>query len=154
VLLDADLAILYNVSTRELVQATKRNASRFPFDFMFQLTPEEYAALRSQTVISNSRVARGGRRYCPYAFTEHGVAMLSSVLRSQRAVQVNIEIMRAFVRLRRILAAHADLAARLDELEERYDARFKTVFDAIRSLMTPVSRTRRRIGFRVMKSIA
>jgi hypothetical protein len=109
-MLDRDLADLYGVTTRELVQAVKRNLDRFPEDFMCQLTAEEFTALRSQSVISNVRTGRGGRRYPPYAFTEQGVAMLSSVLRSPRAVRVNVEIMRAFVRLRGILASHEDLA--------------------------------------------
>jgi ORF6N domain len=152
VLLDTDLAALYEVSTRALVQSTKRNASRFPSDFMFQLAPEEVAALRSQNVISKRQQGSGGRRYRPYAFTEHGVAMLSSVLRSPRAVRVNIEIMRAFVRLRRVSAAHADLAARVDDLEDRYDEQFKIVFDAIRKLMAPSVSVCRRIGFRVAKA--
>jgi len=133
VMLDADLATLYEVETRMLVQAVKRNIERFPADFMFQLSKEEFANLRSQTVTSNW----GGRRYPPYAFTEQGVAMLSSVLRSKRAVQVNIEIMRAFVRLRRMLETNKDLAQKLDALEQKYDERFKIVFDAIRQLMTP-----------------
>jgi hypothetical protein len=122
VLLDADLATLYGVETRTLVQAVGRNRDRFPDDFMFRLSAEEFAALRSQSVISKGR---GGRQYAPYAFTEQGVAMLSSVLRSDRAVQVNIEIMRAFVRLRSMLAQHAELARRLDDLERRYDGRFR-----------------------------
>jgi hypothetical protein len=147
VLLDSDLARLYEVTTRVLIQAVKRNAERFPSDFMFQLTPGEQAALRSQLVISNGGKKRGGRRYRPYAFTEQGVAMLSSVLRSKRAVRVNVEIMRAFVTLRRVLATHADLARRLDELEQRYDHRFKVIFDAIRGLMAPAASSRRRIGF-------
>lgn len=130
VMLDADLAILYGVPTKALVQAVKRNASRFPEDFMFQLTAEEDTALKSQTVTSN--VGRGGRRTRPYAFTEQGVAMLSSVLRSPRAVAVNIEIMRAFVRLRAMLGAHAELAHKLASLERKYDAQFRVVFDAIR----------------------
>ena len=144
VLLDADLAALYGVETRVLVQAVRRNAERFPPDFMFQLTREEFAALRSQSVISSGR---GGRRYPPYAFTEQGVAMLSSVLNSPRAIRVNIEIMRAFVRLRRMLASNADLAHRLDELEQRYDEHFRVVFDAIRQLMTPPDPPRRRLRF-------
>lgn len=150
VILDADLAGLYQVETRVLVQAVKRNRERFPDDFLFQLTDEEFAILRSQSVIASSW---GGRRTRPYAFTEQGVAMLSSVLRSPRAVHVNIEIMRAFVRLRQILATHADLARKLDELEERYDAQFRIVFDAIRELMAPSEQqTKRRIGFRTGKS--
>ncbi len=160
VLLDADLAELYGVETRALNQAVQRNLDRFPADFMFQLTQREMDAfLRSQTVTSNGgnrdesetagvlprsqivmskreRTA-GGRRYLPYAFTEQGVAMLSSVLRSKRAVAVNIEIMRAFVRLRQMIASHADLARKLATLEKKYDQQFKAVFEAIRELMAP-----------------
>lgn len=152
VMLDAHLAQLYGVKTRVLVQAVKRNAARFPEDFMFQLTPDESQNLRSQFVTSSLRVRSGpsswgGRRYRPYAFTEQGVAMLSSVLRSKRAVRVNIEIMRAFVRLRAILATHKDLARKLEELEKRYDAQFRVVFDAIRQLMSPPAKPRRHIGF-------
>jgi hypothetical protein len=146
VMLDSDLASLYGVETRALVQAVQRNLDRFPDDFMFQLTRDEFDDLRSQTVTSSP--GWGGRRYPPYAFTEQGVAMLSSVLRSKRAVQVNVEIMRAFVRLRRLLAEHAELARKLDALEKKYDAQFKVVFDAIRELMTPPPPERRRIGFR------
>ena len=145
VLLDADLAALYGVATRVLVQAVHRNRQRFPEDFMFQLSEEELARLRSQVGISNP--GRGGRRYRPYAFTEQGVAMLSSVLRSARAVQVNIEIIRAFVRLRQLLTSHADLARHLDELEQKYDAQFKVVFEAIWQLMAPPTRQQRQIGF-------
>lgn len=136
VMLDSDLAELYEVETRALVQAVKRNLARFPDDFMFQLSAEEETFLRSQIVISKTP-GRGGRRYRPYAFTEHGVAMLSSVLNSPRAVQVNIEIMRAFSRLRRILASHVELARKIARLEKKYDARFRVVFDAIRALMEP-----------------
>jgi hypothetical protein len=145
VMLDADLAELYEVETKELNQAVKRNLERFPEDFMFRLTDDEAAALRSQSVTSNE--GRGGRRYHPYAFTEQGVAMLSSVLRSPRAVQVNIAIMRAFVKLREILASHRDLARRLEEMESKYDVQFRAVFDAIRELMKPPEKPRRRIGF-------
>jgi len=145
VMLDADLAGLYGVETRVLVQAVKRNLERFPEDFMFQLSREEFAVLRSQSVTSSDW---GGRRYPPYAFTEQGVAMLSSVLRSQRAIQVNIEIMRAFIRLRQMLASHAELARKLDALEKKYDAQFKDVFEAIRQLMAPPEQQRRAIGFR------
>lgn len=145
VILDADLAVLYSVATRVLVQAVHRNRPRFPDDFMFQLSEDEFRHLRSQPGISNP--GRGGRRYRPYAFTEQGVAMLSSVLRSERAVQVNIEIMRAFVRLRQLLASHEDLAQRLDELEQKYDEQFKVVFEAIRQLMTPPAPPQRQIGF-------
>jgi hypothetical protein len=145
VMLDADLAALYGVETRVLVQAVKRNLERFPEDFMFQLSREEFAILRSQSVTSSDW---GGRRYPPYAFTEQGVAMLSSVLRSQRAIQVNIEVMRAFIRLRKMLASHVDLARKLDALEKKYDAQFKEVFEAIRQLMVPPEPKRRAIGFR------
>ena len=145
VILDRDLAALYQVEVKALNQAVKRNRERFPPDFMFELTAEETRALRSQFV--TSKPGRGGRRYAPYAFTEQGVAMLSSVLRSDRAVQVNVEIMRAFVRLRRFLQTNVELARKLAALEKRYDARFRVVFDAIRELMDPPKRPRRRIGF-------
>jgi len=146
VMLDADLAELYGVETKQLIQAVKRNIFRFPSDFMFQLNKKEFENLRSHFGTSSHW---GGRRYQPYAFTEQGVAMLSSVLRSKCAVQVNIEIMRTFVRLRRILASHAELARKLDALEKKYDAQFKVVFDAIRELMRPPEPKRRPIGFRV-----
>jgi hypothetical protein len=145
VILDADLATLYGVETRSLVQAVKRNLQRFPGDFMFQLTAEEAALLRSQTGIS--RGAHGGRRYAPYAFTEHGVAMLAAVLNSPRAIQVSIEIVRAFVRLRAMLAGNAELARKLTALEKKYDAQFRIVFDAIRDLMALPAKPRRPIGF-------
>jgi hypothetical protein len=151
VLLDRDLAVLYGVPTRVLVQAVKRNPGRFPPDFMFQLTGEELRNWRSQIVMSNSN-ARKGLRRCPYAFTEQGVAMLSSVLRSGRAVAVNIEIMRAFVRLRGLLASHAALERRLEALEGRcdgQDARIEAVFSAMEELMTPPEpEAKPRIGFR------
>lgn len=144
VMLDYDLARLYDVETRVLLQAVKRNLERFPSDFTFQLTREESQNLRSQTVMSSW----GGRRRLPFAFTEQGVAMLSSVLRSTRAVHVNIEIMRAFVRLRRLAASNAELRRKLDELEKKYDAQFTVVFDAIRQLMEPAPvPPKRRIGF-------
>jgi hypothetical protein len=146
VMLSHDLAALYGVEARVLVQAVKRNAARFPADFMFQLTHEEVAILKSQFVTSSWG---GARRAHPYAFTQEGVAMLSGVLHSGRAVQVNIEIMRAFVRLRRMLQANADLARRLEMLESRYDAQFKEVFDAIRELMLPPKIPKRQIGFKV-----
>jgi hypothetical protein len=145
VMLDADLATLYGVETKRLVEAVKRNIERFPDDFMFQLTKDEFGILRSQIATSSEW---GGRRYPPYAFTEHGILMLSSVLRSRRAVDVNIEIMRTFVRLREMLSSHKDLARRLDNLEKKYDAQFKVVFDAIRQLMAPPApKPSRRIGF-------
>jgi len=146
VMLSTDLAELYQVEPRVLVQAVKRNISRFPKDFMFQLTEEEFSNLKSQIVISSWG---GLRRARPYAFTEQGVAMLSSVLRSKRAIQVNVEIMRAFVRLRRMLASNKELARRLDALEKKYDAQFKVVFDAIRELMKPPESKKRPIGFLV-----
>jgi hypothetical protein len=147
VMLDEDLTGLYRVETRELVQAVKRNVERFPGDFMFRLSSQEVLGLRSQIVISRS--GHGGRRGAPYAFTEQGVAMLSSVLRSPRAVQVNIEVMRAFVRLRRLLLENADLARKLAELERKYDGQFRVVFEAIRELMEPAAEAEpgRRIGF-------
>lgn len=147
VMLDSDLAELYQVETRVLVQAVKRNLARFPEDFMFQLSPEEDAFLRSQSVISKPQ-GRGGRRYRAYAFTEHGVAMLSSILNSPRAIEVNIEIMRAFSRLRRILTSHVELARKIKRLEKKYDARFKIVFEAIRALMEPPEAQQRgKIGY-------
>ena len=145
VMLDADLAELYGVATKVLIQAVKRNAERFPVDFMFQLTRDEFANLRSRFVTSSW----GGRRYPPYVFTEHGVAMLSSVLNSGKAIHVNVEIVRAFVRLRRLLGSHEELARKLAELEKRYDAQFRVVFDAIRQLMAPPTKPRRAIGFKV-----
>ena len=156
VMLDADLAELYGVSVGRLNEAVRRNADRFPYDFMFQLTKEEFEFLKSQSVpadlksqIAISSSGWGGRRHPPYAFTEQGVAMLSSVLRSKRAIAVNIEIMRAFVRLRQILATNADLARKLDALERKYDAQFKVVFDAIRRLMAVPKPKKRKIGFLV-----
>ena len=146
VILDADLAEMYGVPTKSLNLAVKRNRDRFPDDFMFQLTVEEADGLRFQ--IETSKPVRGGRRYRPYAFTEQGVAMLSSVLRSSRAVQVNIAIMRAFVRLRELLLTNAGLARKLDEMEKKYDSQFKVIFDALRQLMTPPDPPRRRIGFK------
>ena len=144
-MLSIELANLYQVEPRALIQAIKRNLNRFPGDFMFQLTAEEWENLKSQFVISSW----GGVRTPPYAFTEQGVAMLSSVLNSDRAVQVNIEIMRAFVRLRQLLASNADLARKLESLEKKYDEQFKVVFDAIRQLMSPPEPKRREIGFHV-----
>jgi phage regulator Rha-like protein len=145
VMLDADLATLYGVETKALVRAVKRNLDRFPEDFMFQLTKAEFDNLRYQSGTSSSW---GGRRFPPYAFTQHGVTMLSSVLQSERAVQVNIEVVRTFVRLRRILATHESLARKLATLEKKYDAQFRMVFDAIRELMAPPPANKRRIGFR------
>ncbi|MDX9714144.1 MAG: ORF6N domain-containing protein [Dissulfurispiraceae bacterium] len=145
VMLDADLAELYGVETKMLVRAVKRNAERFPADFMIQLDMNEFDNLRFQFGTSSRW---GGRRYLPYAFTEQGVAMLSSVLNSKRAVQVNIEIMRAFVKLRQMLSSNAELARRLNTLEKKYDSQFKAVFDAIRQLMIPPEPKKKKIGFK------
>jgi hypothetical protein len=159
VMLDAELAALYGVETKVLVQAIKRNIERFPADFMFQLSAEEFANLRSQFVTSSS--GYGGRRYAPYAFTEQGVAMLSSVLNSPRAIAINIEIMRAFVQVRAMAATHQDLAKQLTELQDKTEllamshdtfsrntrAQLKQVFDALRELMTPPDPPKRPIGF-------
>jgi hypothetical protein len=133
-MLDYDLATLYGVETRALKQAVRRNSDRFPSDFMFELADNEVAAMVSQNVIPGLGKLGGAR---PMAFTEQGVAMLSSVLRSRRAVQVNIAIMRAFVRLREMLLSNAGLARKLADLERKYDSQFKAVFDAIRQLMAP-----------------
>jgi len=148
VMLDADLAVLYGVPTKRLAEQVRRNSRRFPADFMFRLTAVEARILRSRIATSSFGRGWGGRRYAPYAFTEQGVAMLSSVLKSPRAVQVNIAIMRAFVRLRGLLASSEALARKLDALERKYDAQFKVVFDAIRQLMSPPAAGRRTIGFR------
>jgi len=145
VMLDVHLALLYDVETRALIQAVKRNIDRFPDDFMFQLTNAEFDGLKSQNVISSYW---GGRRYTPYAFTEQGVAMLSSVLRSNRAVHVNIEIMRAFVQLRQLMDSHKELKVEIKKLERKCDKQFKVVFEVIRQLMTPPkSKNKRTIGF-------
>ncbi len=133
VMLDMDLAVLYGVGTRDLNKAVSRNPERFPDDFMFRLNKKEFKNLMFQFGTSSW----GGTRKMPYAFTEHGILMLSSVLKSCRAVQVNIQIMRAFVKLRQLLSTHKDLARKLEELEKKYDAQFKSVFDAIKLLMTP-----------------
>ena len=149
VMLDGDLARLYGVEVKALNQAVKRNADRFPPDFMFQLSWEEAERSRSQIVTLNERRSQGTNvKYRPFAFTEQGVAMLSSVLKSRRAAQTNVEIMRAFVRLRGLIGHNRELARRLDTLESKYDHQFKAVFDAIRGLMTPpVPAPKRRIGF-------
>ena len=144
VIMDKDLATLYGVTTGNLNKAVSRNLDRFPEDFMFQLTKEEFENLKFHFGISSW----GGTRKLPRAFTEQGVAMLSSVLNSERAVKVNIEIMRAFVKLRQMLASNAELARKLNALEKKYDVQFKAVFDAIRQLMTPPDTKKARIGFR------
>jgi hypothetical protein len=151
VMLDRDLAELYGVTTGNLNKAVKRNLDRFPPDFMFQLKQEEYESLRFQFGI----LKKGQHsKYLPYAFTEQGVAMLSSVLRSKRAVHVNIEIMRAFVRLRQFLSAHKELEQKLEEMEMKYDEQFQVVFEAIRQLMTPPDPPRKRIGFEAKEAAA
>lgn len=149
VMLDRDLATLYGVATKVLKQAVRRNIARFPDDFMFVLNPAEFQNWRSQFV--TSKADRKGLRYAPMAFTEHGILMLSTVLSSERAIQVNIEIMRAFVRLRQMLASDAELSRRLNDLETKYDRRFRVVFDAIRQLMASPARRRKEIGFRSKK---
>jgi len=153
-MLDEDLADLYGVETRVLVQQVKRNMKRFPADFMFQLTKAEAEALRSQFVISNE--GRGGRRYAPYVFTEQGIAMLSGVLRSDRAIAVNIEIMRAFVELRRIASSYKALQERLETLEremtgrlDEHDEQLDQIFKALHQLIAPPQRPKRPVGFRI-----
>jgi hypothetical protein len=150
VMLDEDLADLYSVETKRLIEQVKRNLERFPDDFMFQLRKDEAAALRSQ--IATSNVGRGGRRYAPYVFTEQGVAMLSSVLRSKTAIAVNIEIMRAFVELRRVASSYAAIEKRLEQIERgmgEYDEQLEQIFSALRQLITSPSQPQRPIGFRV-----
>ncbi|MBI3597783.1 MAG: ORF6N domain-containing protein [Nitrospirae bacterium] len=149
VMLDSDLAELYRVTTKVLVQAVKRNQERFPDDFMFQLSKAEFSILRSQFVTSSW----GGRRYSPFAFTEQGVSMLSSILQSKRAIQVNVQIMRTFVRLRRMIASQESLTRKLNDLEKKYDAQFRVVFDAIRQLMAQPEPRDKKIGFRTRESI-
>ncbi|HHT9108278.1 MAG TPA: ORF6N domain-containing protein [Candidatus Wunengus sp. YC63] len=144
VMLDRDLANLYQVETKVLNQAVKRNIQRFPDDFMFQLTREEFNSLRSQIVT----LKRGQhRKYLPYVFTEQGVAMLSSVLNSKRAIQVNIQIMRAFIKLKEMLSTHKDLKQKIEEMEKKYDYQFKIVFDAIKQLLEPPEEPKGKIGF-------
>ena len=147
VMLDADLAEIYGVPTKRLNEQVRRNPGRFPPDFMFQLTDAEAKTLRSQFATSNA--GRGGRRYRPFAFTEHGALMLANVLNSERAAQTSVQVVRAFVRLRQLLATNAGLSRQFAALEKKYDAQFKIVFDAIRQLMTPPEPKRREIGFHV-----
>jgi hypothetical protein len=159
VMLDSDLATLYGVEARALNQAVARNRKRFPSDFMFQLTDKEYERIRSQFVtrstgasVNSSQIVMSsrkyrGRRYRPYAFTEQGVAMLSSVLRSERAVEVNIAIMRTFVQLRRLMDTNRDLARKIEALEKKYDEQFAVVFEAIKQLITPPAPAKKQIGF-------
>jgi len=150
---DSDLAKLYGVSTKNLNKGVKRNAKRFPSDFMFQLTSKESGFLRFQSGTSNQS-SHGGRRYLPYVFTEQGIAMLSSVLRSERAVQVNIAIMRAFVQLRSLLATHDELRRKIEEMERKYDARFQAVFATIKQMLEMPIPTKRQIGFHAATELA
>jgi len=145
-MLDSDLAELYDVTTKRLNEQVKRNRDRFPTDFMFQLNPEESRRLRSQ--IATSKIGRGGRRYQPYVFTEHGALMLASVLNSEAAIRASIQIVRTFIRLRELLATHRELARKLEQMEKKYDAQFKAIFDVIEQLMEPPEKTERKpIGF-------
>ena len=152
-MLDADLAALYGVTTKRFNEQVKRNARRFPPDFTFQLTQQEYADLRSQ-IATSKPAAHGGRRHLPYVFTEHGAIMAASVLNSPRAVQVSIIVVRAFVRLRQMFQSNVELARKLKALEMKYDGQFEIVFQAIRELMAPPAASRKRIGFRPAKSSA
>ena len=145
VMLDSDLAALYEVKTKSLNLAVKRNETRFPEDFMFQLTEDEFERLRHQ--FETSKQGRGGRRYLPYAFTEQGVAMLSSVLNSERAVQVNIQIIRAFTKIREMLQVHKVLWRKIEEMEKKYDENFRVVFKALKELLEPPERPKPKIGF-------
>ena len=148
VMLDSDLAALYGVTTKVLNQAVKRNRSRFPEDFIFRLTIEEVAELNRSQFVTGSQKHRDPR-FLPYAFTEHGALMLANVLNSERAAQTSVQVVRAFVRLRQMLASNAELARKLEALEKKYDAQFKVVFDAIRRLMSPPEIKRKEIGFHV-----
>jgi hypothetical protein len=146
VILDADLAELYGVTTKRLNEQVRRNRDRFPPDFMFQLTEEEFAILRSQ--FATSRSGWGGRRYPPFVFTEHGAIMAANILNSPQAIAASVTVVRAFVRLRQMLASHADLARKLEDLEKRYDSQLKQVFTAIRALMaSPGDPSNKRIGY-------
>src|SRR5437588_12113511 len=145
VILDSDLAKLYGVTTARLNQQVRRNTERFPDDFMFELMKEEYDSLMLQ--FATSKGGRGGRRKLPLVFAEHGAIMAANVLNSERAVRTSVEVVRAFVRLRQILASNAELARKLEELEKKYDRQFKVIFDAIRQLMTPPEPKRKQIGF-------
>lgn len=144
VMLDSDLAALYGVTTKRLNEQVRRNLKRFPADFMYQLSQEEFESLKSHFATSSSR---GGRRTRPYVFTEQGIAMLSSVLNSDRAIDVNIQIMRTFVKLREMMASHRDLAKKLADLEKKYDGQFQIVFEAIRQLIEQPESPKRKIGF-------
>ena len=149
VMLDSDLAELYDVETKVLNQAVKRNIARFPEDFMFQLNKEEALELSRSQIVT---LKRGQNiKYLPHVFTENGVAMLSSVLNSERAIQVNIQIMRTFTKIREMLSSHKDLRHKIEEMEKKYDSQFKIVFNAIKELMTPPEKQVRKIGFKIEK---
>lgn len=145
VMLDEDLARIYGVSTKRLNEQVRRNLNRFPSDFMFQLTYQEVTLLRSQ--FATSKEGKGGRRYYPYVFTEHGAIMIANILNSETAVEASVQVVRAFIRLREFLISHADLARKITEMEDKYDGQFKVVFDAIRKMMIPSIPEKRRIGF-------
>lgn len=147
-MLDSDLAELYGVETKRLLEQVKRNIDRFPADFLYQLTEKEFTHLRSQFATSK----RGGRRYPPYAFTEQGIAMLSSVLHSERAIKVNITIMRAFVKLRELLLSNKDLNRKMQEMEAKYDKQFRIVFEVLQQLMEMPDKPRKKIGFKGLQS--
>ena len=151
VLLDSDLAALYGVTTKRLNEQVRRNVKRFPADFMYQISQEEFESLKSHFATSSSW---GGRRTRPYVFTEQGIAMLSSALTSQRAIQVNIEIMRTFVKLREMISTHKDLARKLSELERKYDGQFRIVFEAMRQLIEVEEKPKKKIGFIVKEGQA
>lgn len=148
IMLDADLAEVYGVETKALNQAVKRNAARFPEDFMFRLTVDEVAELNRSQIVTGSQKHRDPR-FPPFAFTEHGALMLANVLNSERAAQTSVMVVRAFVRLRQLLSSNAELARKLEAMEKKYDAQFKMVFDAIRQLMSPTETKRKEIGFHV-----
>ena len=149
IMLDRDLAELYGVETKVLKQAVRRNINRFPPDFMFELSKDEFKSLRSQFVTSN----RGGARYMPFAFTEQGVAMISSVLNSERAIRVNIEIMRTFTKIRHMIAASDELKAEIEKLREQTDEKFQIVFEVLDQLLNPESKTKKGIGFTVKEQV-
>jgi len=147
VLIDAELAKLYGTTTKRLNEQVRRNIDRFPEDFMFQMTDDEFIRLKEQSAVDNGHEGWGGRRYPPYVFTEHGAIMVASLLNTPIAIEVSIFVVRAFIRLREIYESHADLARKLDALEKKYDAQFSAVFDAIRQLMAPPKPKKNQIGF-------
>lgn len=152
VLLDSDLAEIYGVETKMFTRAVRRNFDRFPDDFMFQLDADEFETLRRQ--FGTSKPGRGGRRYLPYVFTEHGALMAANVLNSPRAVEASVQVIRAFVKMRNLIASNAELSAKISNLEKKYDAQFKIVFDAIKKLMLPPDNPKTKIGFVTAKKSA